>query len=522
MITRHFVEVAGRLVHYRRAGAGPPLLMVHQSPRSSADYLELIEAWAADFAVIAPDTPGFGQSAPLGAEAPEIGDYADATVALLDALGLAQVGAYGFHSGAIILITAARRHPGRFAAIAGNGYAVWLPEERTIFGDAYTPPFRPSAYGEHLVWAWNRLLEQSWFFPWYECRPEARLPRPQDDPAALQPALMDLLASGDAYRPGYAAVLRAPRDVPGPDEPTPPVLLTAAAGDPLLPHLDRLGPLPPGWRKHAAASRAEADALCRDHLLAHPAPAAPPCLPEVADRGFVAIDAPGFSGLLHWIGARDAATLMLPAPGRSAELCAGPGLLALDLPGHGLSDDWDGAAPDAPAGWSAALLAAARALGFAGDTVAGEGWSALLAIPVAQALGCPVARARDGVLPLPEAAAAWVEAELPDLTPDRAGGHLLRGWSAVRARHFFWPWFRAGAETALPFDPAALAPERLAAEHLALMQARSARALLRALAGMDRVALTSDARRAGLELRWPLPDWAAARDDVWRPARSTV
>lgn len=128
-ITRHFVDVGQRRVHYRRAGSGPPLLMVHQSPRSSAEYAALIAAWAPYFTIIAPDTPGFGQSDSLpGLERPEVEDFADAVVELLDALGLPQVGAYGFHSGAIILITAAKRHPERFTAVAANGYAVWLPE----------------------------------------------------------------------------------------------------------------------------------------------------------------------------------------------------------------------------------------------------------------------------------------------------------------------------------------------------------------------------------------------------------
>jgi haloalkane dehalogenase len=521
-MTRHFVRVGERLVHYRRAGAGPPLLMIHQSPRSSAEYAPLIAAWQDRFTIIAPDTPGFGQSEPLAVPAPEIDDYADALIALLDALGISRVGAYGFHSGAIILIAAARRHPARFSAIAANGYAVWLPEERGVFGDRYVPPFRPSAYGEHLVWAWHRMREQSWFFPWYDVRPGARLPRPQDDPAALQAALMDLLASGDAYRLGYGAVLRAPRDVPPPDAATPPVLLTAADGDPLQPHLARLGPLPAAWTARPAPSRAAADALCLAHLCAHPAPAIPAALPGATDRGFVAVDAAGFAGLIHWTGARDAASFALHGPGRAADAVAGPGRLAIDLPGHGLSDGWpDGAPPDL-AGWSAVAIAAARALGLTPARVVGESWSALLAVRVAQGLGAPVAQAEHGVLPAPEAAPAWVDADLPDLTPDRAGSHLLRGWAAVRARHFFWPWFAVGAETAIPFDPAAIAPDRLAAEHLALLRARHGRALLAVLAAADRSALLAEAQAGGVEIRWPLPDWVAMRADVWRPAPSTV
>ena len=121
-ITRHYLTVGSgataRRVHYRRAGTGPLLLLVHQSPRSSGEYEALMREWGAHFTCIAPDTPGFGQSEPLAKSAPDINDYADAVVQFLDALGVGQIPAYGFHSGAIILVTALKRHPARFSGIA--------------------------------------------------------------------------------------------------------------------------------------------------------------------------------------------------------------------------------------------------------------------------------------------------------------------------------------------------------------------------------------------------------------------
>ena len=34
-ITRHGCRVGGRWLHYRRLGAGPPVLLLHQTPQSS-------------------------------------------------------------------------------------------------------------------------------------------------------------------------------------------------------------------------------------------------------------------------------------------------------------------------------------------------------------------------------------------------------------------------------------------------------------------------------------------------------
>jgi pimeloyl-ACP methyl ester carboxylesterase len=522
LITRHYVDVGPLRVHYRRAGSGPALVLVHQSPRSSAEYDALIAAWSEAFTVIAPDTPGFGQSDPLpGLERPEVGDYADALVALLDALGLERVGGYGFHSGAIILITAARRYPDRFAAVAANGYAVWTPEEREIFGERYTPAFRPQAYGEHLTWAWNRILEQSWFFPWYDVRQGARLGVAHDDPRLVNETVMDLLAAGDAYRLGYSAVLRAPRDLPPPDFAGPPVLLTAAEPDPLHAHLGRIDALPANWTIAPGPTRTATDSACRAHLAAHPAPPAPAPV-DAADAGFVAIVAGGFDGLIHWRGSREAERVLLPAPGRAADAIEpAADQLAIDLPGHGLSADFPEGMRADLSHWSAVAAAAVRALAPDASVVAGEGWSGLLAIDVAGQLGRKVVQVVDGILPA-TAAEAGIALELPDLAPDRFGGHLARAWQMVRAREMFWPWFRASAASAIPFTPDQLAPDRLARNHLAALRARRGRELLACLTALDRARLCSDAALAGIELRWPLPDWTAARPDVWRPAASTI
>lgn len=436
-VTRHFVDVGKRRVHYRRCGEGPPLLMVHQSPRSSAEYEPLMLSWGEHFTCIAPDTPGFGQSAPL----PDGGDidaFADAVVELLDALGLDRVAAYGFHSGGIILVTALKRHPDRFTALAVGGYAIWTLAEMAIFGERYLPPFVPSDYGEHLTWLWNRVLEQSWFFPWFDVRDAARLSVAHAEPARVDAVVREMLDAGDAYRVGYGAVLRAPRDIPPIDAVTPPVLITAYDGDPLQEHIDRLGDMPAGWSAAKVATPAEHQAASLAFLREHPA-APISTLSETVDEGFVEIAAGGFAGAIHWRG-QPGRELVLHAPGESLELAATDGL-AIDLPGHGLSGAWNG-----------------------------KDWSTLIAA-VAAHFGCPAVR-------LPNAPQGDPERLFPDLSPDRFGSYLTTAWSIVRARVLFDPWYEAGATSARPFDPAELAPDRLAVAHRALLRATAAKAYL--------------------------------------------
>jgi haloalkane dehalogenase len=461
VITRHFIDCSQgairRRVHYRRCGKGPPLLMAHQSPRSSAEYEALMLTWGQHFTCIAPDSPGFGQSDALPGT-PEIDDFADATIAFLDALGIVRCAAYGFHSGGIILVAAMRRHPTRFTCLAIGGYAIWTPEEMAIFGEAYLPPFEPSAYGEHLTWLWNRILEQSWFFPWFDVRDEARLSVAHDDPARVHAVVMDMLDSGDAYRAGYGAVLRAPRDIPPVDAVTPPVFITAYDGDPLQTHIDRLGDMPTNWLAQKVGTPAEHHAASLTFLQSHPAPVIG-ALPTVEDEGFAHIETEAFDGLIHWRGSHKASRMVVHAPGGEATVAR---VLAIDLPGHGLSSDWIDAAPETIAPWRVLLGACMTHFGV--KAIDGQGWSAALS---------------DRAAPRPSRDIA--ERLIPDLTPDRYGNYLTRAWSVARAAKMFEPWFIADAAHAIPVDAAAITPAALARDTRALLRARSARALMMAL-----------------------------------------
>jgi alpha-beta hydrolase superfamily lysophospholipase len=469
--------------------------------------------WSDGFTLIAPDTPGFGQSAPLSGE-PDIAALADATVAFLGAVGLGIVGAYGFHSGGIILATALKRHPQRFTALAIGGYAVWTEEEREIFDSLYLPPFLPQAYGEHLAWLWGRITEQSWFFPWYDVREGARLSRPHADPAKVDAVVRELLDSGDAYRAGYGAVLRASRDLPEEQEDVPPVLITAYDGDPLQAHLERLGPLPKGWEAHPVTSMTEHHAESLAWLRRSPAPEAGR-LNDAADAGFVRVAAGAFEGRIHWKGNKASGTVLLHEPGGSIET-APSAPLGIDLPGHGLSDDWADCQPSLD-DWVDAVASAVRAVATAPvRTIVGEGVSSLLALAVARALGSDKVEAVSAHVPLEELSDVWLR-RIPDLAPDRFGNYLTQAWQIARASRLFWPWFDVAPENAIPFGSSDLSPERLTVNHRSLVRARAGKALTAVLLNADRRKLLAESPSVG---SWTFAPWAKKRADIWKPGTS--
>ncbi|MGI9362167.1 MAG: alpha/beta fold hydrolase [Parasphingorhabdus sp.] len=445
MITRHFIDVEEggnrRRVHFRRAGKGPALLMVHQSPRSSKEYEALMLKWGEHFTCIAPDTPGFGQSDALQGK-PEINEYADAIVGFLDALGIEKCAAYGFHSGGIILVTATKRHPNRFSTLAVGGYAIWTPEEVSLFSESYLPEFHPSAYGEHLTWLWNRILEQSWFFPWFAAKDRSRLPGAHDDPVRVDAVVREMLDAGNAYQTGYGAVLRAPRDIPGADADVPPCLISAYNGDPLQDHIARLGEMPKSWSAQKVATPDEHQAVSLAHLVKTDNPALPP-LNEAQDEGFLAIETARFSGLIHWKGSKNAEKLVLHAP--AAAIGDVPqDSIAIDLPGHGLSGGWTGQSPTGWADWQEVIDAVAAQFGI-------------------HAIVTPSVPSGDP------------DSLYPDLSPDRYGCYLTKAWQIVRASEIFDPWYMAGKDNARTFRPEVLDPAALAKRHLDLLNARAAR-----------------------------------------------
>jgi pimeloyl-ACP methyl ester carboxylesterase len=403
--------------------------MVHQSPRSSVEYEPLMLKWAEHFTCIAPDTPGFGQSDPLPGK-PEIADFANALCETIDALGLGPCAAYGFHSGGIILVTALKRQPQRFRALAVGGYAIWNAEEMRIFGERYLPEFHPAPYGEHLAWLWNRMLEQSWVFPWFDTREEARLSVAHADVARVAQAVMEVLEAGNAYRAGYGAVLRAPRDIPPPEAQVPPCLISAYDGDPLQAHIDRLGPMPTGWEARKVATPTEHQDASLAFVRTHGGEAPCPPLAEDESEGWIALE----GGLIHWKGTRGAEGLVLHAPGREMA-DPEPGTLAIDAPGHGLSGKFENP--------RCAVEDAAMALG------------------PEEILWPPPPPGDPALL-------------YPDLAPDRFGAYLQRAWQVARAQAFFAPWYAANAAHAIPLDASALDPATLQRRARALIVAGSA------------------------------------------------
>lgn len=119
------IEAGGRTVAYRRAGHGPPLMLLHGGFGDGREWRHQLDGLSDEFDVIAWDAPGCGGSADPPADTSMDG-YADAVADLVTALGLDRPHVCGLSFGAGLAIAVYRRHPHlvRSLVLAG-AYAGW-------------------------------------------------------------------------------------------------------------------------------------------------------------------------------------------------------------------------------------------------------------------------------------------------------------------------------------------------------------------------------------------------------------
>jgi pimeloyl-ACP methyl ester carboxylesterase len=127
-IRREFIDIPGGQLHYRWAGSGENVLLIHQAPMSSEEYLNIIPVLAGRFRTMAIDMPGHGDSFDPDHEY-EVEEYADAIITFLNKLGIKKTSLVGHHTGAIIAARVAVTDPKRIDKLVLSGYPALNQED---------------------------------------------------------------------------------------------------------------------------------------------------------------------------------------------------------------------------------------------------------------------------------------------------------------------------------------------------------------------------------------------------------
>lgn len=124
-LTASQVQVGELRIGVRRAGQGPPLLLLHGAVSDGRVWRVELDAFADQFNVIAWDAPGCGNSSDPR-EQFSMADFADTLAGLLDALDLGPAHVLGHSWGSSLALEMYRRHRDRVRTLVLVGaYAGW-------------------------------------------------------------------------------------------------------------------------------------------------------------------------------------------------------------------------------------------------------------------------------------------------------------------------------------------------------------------------------------------------------------
>ena len=100
-VHRSFVAVPAGTIHVAQAGAGAPIVLLHQTPRSWDEFRDVVPILGERYHAIAIDTIGFGDSSKPDWAEDTIELWAEATIGVLDALGIERATFAGHHTGSV-------------------------------------------------------------------------------------------------------------------------------------------------------------------------------------------------------------------------------------------------------------------------------------------------------------------------------------------------------------------------------------------------------------------------------------
>lgn len=112
-----FVAAGGLRIHYKRAGRGPALVLLHGSASSLQHFDRAAALLSESFDVIRPDLPGFGLTGPRKDRDYRVPAYVATVAGFLEALGVPRYAVAGNSLGGDIAWNLALDHPERLTGL---------------------------------------------------------------------------------------------------------------------------------------------------------------------------------------------------------------------------------------------------------------------------------------------------------------------------------------------------------------------------------------------------------------------
>ncbi len=398
-------------LHYRLLGRGPALLMLHPSPLSSAFMVPMMQRFSGKALTIAPDTPGYGRSAPMPSSVTDLTPYVDAMRCFIDALGLAQYAIYGSATGAQIAIELAKCDAGRVTGVILDNAADFTDAECEGILQGYFPDATPCDDGSHLARIWQVAHDSTVFFPWHQRCEQNRIAPQPGAAEVMHMTAMGYLQAGPAYAEAYRAAFRNERAVRV-REVSVPVSIIRWPSSILKRYTDRFDGYQWGCHVHMAHCDAgmEARLQCIEAQFPRVFGSATPVTPATGGQAKFGYVSTSFGQVRYCMRGEHPEQPRIHALGESIESIEGiegmnaDGVL-IDLPGHGESDcpPLDGIKQYRDA-CAESIQRVAEALALPTEAMSDQG------VSIDRNIRAP-----------------------PCLRPEASGAHLWRGWQYLRS-----------------------------------------------------------------------------------------
>ncbi|EJN02834.1 alpha/beta fold hydrolase [Herbaspirillum sp. YR522] len=190
-IRRRFVHTSAGPIHIATAGAGLPILLLHQTPRSWDEFRDVLPLLGQRYQAIAMDTAGFGDSCKLPLAEHSIERWSQIAFEVLDALDLPRAVVCGHHTGAVTALEMAASQPQRVTALVLSSCPMNDAQRRAAHAGKRTiDEVEPRADGTHLGELWSRRQ------PFY----------PDGDIDLMQRFMVDAIKAGEMAAHGHVVV----------------------------------------------------------------------------------------------------------------------------------------------------------------------------------------------------------------------------------------------------------------------------------------------------------------------------
>lgn len=234
------ISVAGIATHYRQAGTGPVVILLHPSPRSGQLMEPLMGLLAANHMAIAPDTPGYGQSSALPKRPQTMADYLPWLHQFIQTVaGNKPVQLYGSATGAQLAIAYSLAYPQQVRHLFADNCAHFSEADCADILANYFPDLSPQADGSHFLRIAQLVADSCLYFPWYKKEETCRIASVLPPQGVLDAIAADYVRAGAHYADAYIAAFKHERaaHVQALQVPT---TIFKWLGSPILRHMERL------------------------------------------------------------------------------------------------------------------------------------------------------------------------------------------------------------------------------------------------------------------------------------------